>query len=205
MDESLSSESVKQAFSKLDPAIDSVKNQTVFDVKLADENLRISTSETTDTPLVVGDGDWVIVHDHLDRDRVPCQELSVGMNVFVLRGGVQRFEFLERAKDIFTISNWISANFERYPELQEVLIASKPLSVRSISVSDGFSAPFMSADCVLSSEQLSGTKVIAWVKQENGTVSVGTMPLSVSEGMVENLEQDLSNLSGRIDSRIESL
>lgn len=72
----------------------SVYNGAFLPVAFNDAGLKVSTTDV-DHPLVVGNGDVVIIHDHSNRLIIDVDDLEVGKNVYVLKAGVSRYEFEE--------------------------------------------------------------------------------------------------------------
>jgi len=110
-----------------------VPNGAYLPVRFTDNSLSVSTTDAA--PLVVGNGDVVVVHDHDDNVRdIPVSELTVGVNVEVLKAGVSRYEYEKAVLDISATSAWIDGNFKNFPavsnkmETKNDVVVDKELS-----------------------------------------------------------------------------
>jgi hypothetical protein len=79
----------------------SVYNGAFLPVTFNDIGLKVSTTDV-EHPLVVGNGDVVIIHDHSNKLIIDVEELEVGKNVYVLKAGVSRYEFEELKPSLST-------------------------------------------------------------------------------------------------------
>jgi len=127
----LSSSTLQEYFEHRVTDIPEIFNGTYLPCEFPKSLNKTRVSSLDATPLVVGNGDVVIIHDHQNNRIVNAADLSVGKNVFVLKAGVSRYEYEKNVDDIATISNWIDQNFGEFPENPENTLARKSLVISS--------------------------------------------------------------------------
>ena len=197
------------------PDLTSLMNGSYFPVKFTDNSLSVSTIDTTN-PLVVGNGDVVIIHSHSDVMDIPVSNLVLGDNVHVLKAGVSRYEYEKGRLDIDCISDFIDANIGNFSDKnaalietrKEVLISSS-LSANNIS-SENLTANHIFTDSISASnlsiepiglKEGEVAKVITSIAETSGIVEISSAILE--QKMVSGLTADLSNLSSSAKCNIQ--
>ena len=110
-------------------------NGSYFPVSFSDNSISVSTTDSVN-PLVVGNGDVVIVHSHDDARKIAVNDLQVGKNLHVLKAGVSRYEYESEVRNTNCISDFIDANFGNFPGKDAEIIEPR----KSVSISSGLSA-----------------------------------------------------------------
>lgn len=133
--EKLSTRTVVDYFRNGPPDLTSLLNGSYFPVKFADNSISVSTTDSVN-PLVVGNGDVVIVHAHDDAREIAVDDLQVGTNLYVLKAGVSRYEYESEVRNTNCVSDFIDANFGNFPDKDAEIIEPR----KSVSISSGLSA-----------------------------------------------------------------
>lgn len=153
----------------------SVYNGTFLPVTFKDNKIKASTTDV-EKPLVVGNGDIVIIHDHGNKLSIEVEDLEVGKNVFVIKAGVSRYEFEKNVDDISYISNWIDSNFKNFDDKDSELIETKKGISSEYVYVDHLSANNLKAEVtsLISVDSTPVAKIITGIGETNGIIKVSS-------------------------------
>lgn len=90
IDDITESDSVSAFFTRWCVGGNQIYNGSFITVEFSDDNTKVST---TSKDFTVGKGDVVVIHDHSTKNIIDSSELSCPGNVYILKGGVSRYEF----------------------------------------------------------------------------------------------------------------
>ncbi len=182
--------SLSGLFAELHLGIDDswyVKNGSIYDVSFT-SNYPISNAiELTDSNIKLGNGDYLIVHDHDNLPLVDYRTLNNG-NCYLIKAGTSRYEFEKEIADRTSTEEALAGRLvtiegEGEGSIKKALADAKDYTDTTISALD------------VAEVTVGAAKTIASISETDGKIATEAIAIQIDESQVTDLTTDLDTLS----------
>ena len=182
--------SLSDLFAELHLGIDDswyVKNGSIYDVSFT-SNYPISNAiELTDNNIKLGNGDYLIVHDHDNLPLVDYRTLNNG-NCYLIKAGTSRYEFEKEIADRTSAEEALAGHIDTIEgegegSIKKALADAKDYTDTTISALD------------VAEVTVGAAKTIASISETDGKIATEAIAIQIDESQVTDLTTDLDTLS----------